>query len=155
MTTTIKRNQLEEDVFNGNTLVIFEDLFHEDKTINLPKSILSSTKIENLTNQSKTSELSINCDSDSGNSSNALSPTVEQLSVKTATLLSIPSSSEKSANNSRLNKLRKRQLEVEEEKLQELKKMRRSMEESNRLQNEKLDLLRQLLLPRSDNTEHQ
>lgn len=126
----------------------FCDMFQADKTVNLPKSILSSTLIRPST---PTSEMFV--DTNGGSSSSSISTmltcnspaTVEELSL----LKDTPTSSNvKAVQSNRLQKFRKRQLAIEEEKLVELKKIRKGIEESNQLQKEKLKLLKEFMLPK-------
>lgn len=44
-----------------------------------------------------------------------------------------------------LDRFRKRQLDIEEGKLEELKKIRKCIEESNELQKQKIDILKQIV----------
>lgn len=128
----------------------FVDMFQDDKTVNLPKTILSSTKI----NQNLSPQLSLDVSGSEDCSSTIVTCTtplqspssdITQHEIRTLNV-DTPTSKEKAVKAKRLDKYRKRQLKIEEEKLKELKRMRESIEESNQLQKERIELLKEVLL---------
>lgn len=132
MITTIKKStskgRIDWEYFN-----VFNNIFSEDKSINLPSGCMSTTTPP--ANNDVLSSIEKMSETQNQNLSN---PT-EEISWSSPST----SGTSKSSRNERekaLNKLRKRQMEIEEHKLEELKKIRICLEENKGIQQQKLEV---------------
>ncbi|KAK5647667.1 hypothetical protein RI129_002559 [Pyrocoelia pectoralis] len=130
---------------------IFQDILREDKTVN-PCPLMSSTASEtNSVNTNNTKPTRVNNNTPLNEPSIDVEPEVQTLCNSGSVT---PTSSVSSVGSQKCNKpqkatqldmLRKRQLQIEEDKLSELKKLRESVEENNKLQREKLEILKLMI----------
>lgn len=117
---------------------LFNNIFLEDKSINLPIGCISTIPPpptnEMLSSIEKLSETQ---------NTNFSTPTEEEIPWNLPSTSSMSQNSKNEREKS-LNKLRKRQIEIEEHKLEELKKIRMCLEKNNALQERKLEVLKDL-----------
>lgn len=120
------RNRISWEYFN-----IFEEIFQEDKPVSNTPTISSIVISGN--EDDEPAPVEVNNSEPEGNDggltdkSRSSTPSLKQVKAK------------------HLDTFRKRQLEVEESKLAEMKKLRETIEESNQIQKEKVALLRELV----------
>lgn len=96
----------------------------------------------------ETSHDDISCTSDSQETPVPLASPQSSVIKEVRSLSACSSHDETPSKPSRMEKYRKRQLEIEEEKLQQLKKLCSAIEERNEIQKEKLAVLIQLAATR-------
>ncbi|KAM0735315.1 hypothetical protein ACS0PU_010463 [Formica fusca] len=166
--TSTGRERVSWDYFD-----IFEDIFANDKTIN-PDNTLESTihvpetlnacqlsTIESIENESS-STLSTACINELSSSTTPLSNITNRRDVLLETCLGSPSTSTTSSitsnpsdhssaslstiKNKSLHNQRNKQLEIEQKRIQAIIDLKESLKESNQIQKERNDLIKQLLL---------
>lgn len=130
---------------------IFEDIFKQDKTVNI-SCVMSSTRGSNKNKLSEINSISelphrspqqgiLNINTENIDIENPSSGDSELLPK----YLSTDATPKRGVKRRQLDICRKRQLEMEEEKLIELKKVREAIEKSNEIQERRLKVLENLV----------
>lgn len=124
----------------------FKEIFADDKSVNMPhlmaSTISTSTMNQIVATASATSKSPAikGLESNEENSSNS-----ESTMGLSSRLVSKQSPATETPKTKRLDTFRKRQLELEERKLDELKKLREAVEENNRINLLKVNMLNKYL----------
>lgn len=126
---------------NWTYFKIFEDIFKEDKSINID-CVMSTTQ----TSEENPIMTETNTDSTLGLQIQDLSDIVTKniASPSTSSSFLADGTQKKLAKRRQLDRWRKRQLEIEEEKLLEVKRIREAIERSNEIQENKTKILESL-----------
>lgn len=127
---------------NWEYFSIFQDIFQEDKTMNTTPVVYTEIPSQIHTNLDSSNGI---CSTSSIDTDLQVEPLVSPgHSTHARHNVDVPASKRKKQND--LDRFRKRQLEIEDKKLEELKKLRECMEENNKLQKEKIDVIKKLML---------
>jgi len=154
-----------------------EDIFADDMTINYNTTISSMRKDDNITetesSQDDNEVMNLTYFSDSSNICNNLnSSTASSISSfqpidpvspgcsssvspvsPHSSVMPISQKSEKAARMSTLHKIRQRQIDIEEKRIKTILEVKASIDKSNKIQKDRNDLLRELLLLKNNQHE--